>query len=204
MGTNKNRHKIPLVDFEQELVHLETSTDGYIFTLDLADIDFIEKRSYHLSGSRKDIAGYVTYTKKCDDSGRCKPHYIARDIMSCPEDKIVDYVDGDPLNLRRANLRVTNRQMDARNRRSQPNKPIGISEYKRADGTSSWMVALTHNDVCRSKSFTSRIAALWQYDCWQVELTGTFGRLHMPEMYKFYKQLVDSNYTNSELIGFRS
>jgi hypothetical protein len=82
---------------------------GQTAIIDECDADMVGSLRWHASYS-PDIKGY--YAR--DSKGRAPMH---RMIMDCPRTMMVDHINGDTLDNRRCNLRITNSRGNQNNRK---------------------------------------------------------------------------------------
>jgi len=85
--------------------------EGIKFIIDPEDYEKIKDKSFCLNNK-----GYARTSKS---------EYIHRIIMNCPEDKVVDHIDGNPLNNRRSNLRICTHQENIMNQKKHKRNTSG-------------------------------------------------------------------------------
>lgn len=84
----------------------------YKVRIDPQDQELVSKYKWHISST-----GYAVWRGVID--GKKKTIRMHRLITSCPQGKIVDHINHDPLDNRRANLRVCTQSDNMRNKRNQ-------------------------------------------------------------------------------------
>tara|TARA_Y100000592_G_C5298606_1_gene234368 strand:- start:146 stop:604 length:459 start_codon:yes stop_codon:yes gene_type:complete len=78
--------------------------------VDKEDVDLLQDSVWHL-----DKDNYVVRSKRNAPKGF---HYrLHRLILDAPPGKLVDHIDGNPLNNRRSNLRITDKKINSYNRK---------------------------------------------------------------------------------------
>lgn len=101
---------------------------GSYYSLDVrGSVVLVDKDDLHIA-----LRGSVVVAKDYTSSVSVRTSdgqrfILAREIMSCPADMEVDHKDGNPLDNRRANLRICARMRNAQNKRKYRN---GSSQYK--------------------------------------------------------------------------
>lgn len=93
---------------------------GHVTVVDVEDYDMLSKYSWWI-----DAYGYALTTQKI--YGRKKNIRMHRMILEPPADKVVDHIDGDPLNNQKSNLRIVSQKQNLRNSRTRHNN---LSGYK--------------------------------------------------------------------------
>ena len=91
--------------------------------------------------------------------------YLHRLIVGCPTDKVVDHLNGNPLDNRRANIRVTDKAGNGRNRTgAQQNSTTGLRgvTYLKTAPSRRWVVQLQQgrSQIFRFRCHTRNIAAI--------------------------------------------
>lgn len=125
---------------EERIIKLQL-TKGYLSAIDIEDADLADFRW----NSREEKCGlvYASRTQRGGD-GKLKPIKLHRVILSrilCREltsNEEVDHVDGDGLNNRRNNLRLSSHQQNMHNRRASKNSSSGIPGVERRKGQKKW------------------------------------------------------------------
>lgn len=117
----KNNKKIGIIEplkepqkflFENNVCKIEINSVKHGLQYALIDLEDYNRIKEYTWGLEK--KGYVlSSTKKVNG----KQTYLHRYIMNCPEDKIVDHINHDPLDNRKQNLRVCTTKDNVRNQR---------------------------------------------------------------------------------------
>lgn len=105
------------------------------------DADWPEVRAYcwHISSDHKGRTGYAV-----SSGSRGKPPLpLHRLLMNPAKGEVVDHINGDTLDNRRANLRVCTAAENLRNRRRSINNTSGYKGVTKQKGSTTWRVALT-------------------------------------------------------------
>jgi hypothetical protein len=123
--------------------------------------------------------------------------FYHRYILDCPEDKVVDHIDGNTLNNRKSNLRVASQQQNCWNKsklstRKCHSKYLGVTWVK---ATSRWQARIGNMYLGR---FQSEKEAGLAYDTYARKIYGEFARLNFPndnrEVYGIIQQKKTSKY----------
>lgn len=106
---------------------------------------------------------------------------LHRVLMNAGPHDLVDHINGDSLDNRRANLRLCTAAQNARNCRR---KTGGSSQYKGVHKAGNrWLAAITVNNTKRRLgSFRHELDAALTYDAAAHEAFGEFARLNMPNL----------------------
>jgi hypothetical protein len=112
--------------------------------------------------------------------GRTKLVNLHREIMCAPAGLLVDHINGDGLDNRRANLRLATHSQNAINRRRDKSKTssrfVGVS-FKKLDGR--WAARINYKGKTLSLGrFDSEIAAAKAYDAAAKKYHGEFACLN--------------------------
>ena len=118
------------------------------------DEDFAWLSQFSWSAHRKGYAVRYGY----DAAGKYHQFWMHREILRAPEDKIVDHINGDPSDNRRANLRLATDAENSRNRRNlgSPSGFLGVIKHG-----SKWRAYITRSGVQQSLGYhATREAAI--------------------------------------------
>ena len=97
---------------------------------------------------------------------------LSRFLMNCPADKEVDHINGDPLDNRKANLRIVTRAENMQNRRVFVNSKTGYKGVTREkDGRYRATIRMLYDDP---------VAAARMYDMWAAAAFGDYALLNFP------------------------
>lgn len=137
--------------------------------------------------------------------------YLHRIVMGSPKGAFVDHIDGDPLNCRRANLRLVTKEQNAQNRRAhrtegRTSKFRGVSWDKKAR---KWQATIYGGGTLyRLGWFTDDQLAAAVYDDASFVLHGEYGTRNFPartpqpiELRKPVKQPEDYGWRAAALRG---
>ena len=94
----------------------------------------------HLAGRKQHKKYFYAVTQQIESRGM-----LHRYIMDCPNDMVVDHMDGDTLNTRKYNLRVISHQQNCINRKINHNNTSGIKGVTWSKKDKKWM-AYIHID----------------------------------------------------------
>jgi hypothetical protein len=143
--------------------------------VDASDLALVEQFGWSLDSTSRYAVAYFDPL----DHARClRMHRL---IMQPRPDQVVDHINGDGLDNRRANLRICTQAENARNRR----KGTGTSRYKGvslAKGrTKPWRAQIRVGDQVRNLGyFADEGEAARAYDAAASQLFGDFARLNCP------------------------
>jgi len=143
--------------------------------------DYERLAGYKWFAARFERGFYALRTGK-DSKGRQRNVRMHRVILGEPKGKIIDHINHNGLDNRRANLRVVTRQQNTWNKRKQrgncSSQYKGVTLFKRVG---KWQARI----ICNGKSifigyFDDQIAAARAYDAKAAELYGDYAALNFP------------------------
>lgn len=133
LNSNINQNEYKLCD---DYIIAKTST-GVEFYVDQSD-EWIFKK-YHWFTNHN---GYLeAVERECH-----KKVLIHRLIVGCPNDMIVDHIDGNPLNNRKSNLRIVTRSQNCMNRELHSNNTSSITGVNFHKQSSKWNARIMVNN----------------------------------------------------------
>ncbi len=148
-------------------------TKGKFAIVDAADYEWLSQYKWHLVAPGKLYAGRK-------ENG--KTIYMHREIMQPPPGMMIDHINGNGLDDRRANMRACTNQQNMRNLRK---RCSGSSIYKGVyydKRRRTWYARICHNSKSiHLGTFPTEIEAARAYDRAARELFGEFARLNFPE-----------------------
>ena len=111
----KDRYKRKIGDNKIEICNnyakVYMKNDDY-FIVDVEDIDKIKQYTWHRNFRR---GNYITANKRIHLDGTKGTLQLARYIMDCPYDMIVDHINGNVSDNRKSNLRICTNQQNSCN-----------------------------------------------------------------------------------------
>lgn len=162
-------------------------TKGKFAKVDPADYPMLVKYKWFARYTPQTY--YASFCRKIN--GRQKTFHMHRIIMNPPDGFVVDHINGDGLDNRRANLRLATAAQNSRNCRAKIN---GISKYKGVSPEkrrNCWRAALTiDGKQIHIGQFKSEIEAAKAYDKAAKKYHGQFARLNFPPQKITFKQTI--------------
>lgn len=157
-------------------------TQNMVALIDDDDYDLVAKYTWHYHPDKQHKKGRAA-TWVCLGNKKKRRIYLHRLILNAPSDKWVDHSDGNPLNNRRANLRLCNPAENARNAKAKKSL-VARSPYKGVSWLAKnrrWAARITVNRkmIFLGTYLTDTEAAL-AYDQAAPLYHGAFARLNFP------------------------
>ena len=133
---------VPLrpIRIDGDVAHVDL-TRGKVSIIDAADVHLIEGKNWQA----KPCLNTFYANRSASINGEKVTTSIHRVLMSPPDGLMVDHIDGNGLNNRRSNLRITTASQNQSNRRHQNTEkslPKGVSFHKQ---TGKWSARITKN-----------------------------------------------------------
>jgi hypothetical protein len=142
----------------------------------LVDDEDFEKLSKH----KWEIAtrGYVRTRKQVNG---CRKHIlIHRMIMSATEGELVDHINGNIHDNRKANLRITNPKGNSRNRKTPSINKVGYKGVNKVDGYEKYKAYIQLNGKqVHLGYFDNPHDAARMYNFWAIDIFGEYARLNV-------------------------
>lgn len=151
-------------------------TQGYVALVDDEDYAKLIKYKWHIS-----FTNNSTPYAKTGIFGRPNSHYMHRLITGCGPNQLVDHVNGNGLDNRRCNLRVTDKSRNAINSKKRKGCSSRFKGVSRNDRDKVWMAYANLNGkrTYLSTHHTSLEAAK-AYDEWAKSHFPDYARLNFP------------------------
>ena len=152
------------VDGDVAVIQLQNGMESII---DLSDYDIANGKNWYASRTGGYVRTKVNY----------KILYLHKLIMAAPIGLVVDHIDGDTFNNRRANLRTASHAENMRNKRMGKRNSSGFKGVYFDPRDQNWRAEITH-DMQRHRlgRFDSPEAAYSAYCEANKRLHGDFGR----------------------------
>lgn len=151
-------------------------SNGMVALVDAEDYEELSKYAWGwLSAGGYAVRGGKTPT------GRRKTIFMHKEIMPAPRGWVTDHINSNPLDNRRANLRICRQRYNTANRTKRPgtvSKYKGVNRVIGKNGNVYWRTECAHVHV--SHSATEEEAAR-VYDRRAWELWGNFAKLNFPD-----------------------
>ena len=142
--------------------------------IDSEDYDKIKGYTWYAANVNK---GFRPRAQKITN-GKCKFFYIHRLVMDCPDNMIVDHINGDPMDNRKINLRICTYAENCKNRKKTKSKTAssyrGVTWHKR---DRLWHARITVNgSVIFIGCFDSEMNAAMARDKAELKYFGEFAK----------------------------
>jgi hypothetical protein len=113
-------------------------TRGFEAVIDAADAPLVGAFNWHLR-----VTGRLVYASRNDRSGgRNAKVQLHRFLLPPPDGMIIDHIDGDGLNNRRANLRLATNTTNAQNTRRRIDNTSGFKGVSWHPGERKWLAKI--------------------------------------------------------------
>lgn len=169
-GHSGSCHRGPLrprthMIFDEKEIIIIPMTRNYVVKIDAED-------EWKVPGNWHDSRGYASqYNPKTKKILR-----MHRVIMNCPDDMIVDHINGDRRDNRKCNLRIIHPSMNNWNNGIKSNNISGVSGVGLDQERNKWVASIRKQGVVKSKRFDSFEEAVEKRRQWEVELFGELRR----------------------------
>lgn len=143
----------------------------------LDDADYERAKDFHWYKTQNGyVAGSVV------EQGVRRRVYLHRWLLDAQPGQIVDHIDGNPLNNRRANLRLATRSQNQANRRrnaTSRSRYKGVTWHK---GRGRWMARIqVDGRRMHLGYFTTPLEAAYMYDAFAQSRFGEYARVNIPQ-----------------------
>lgn len=159
-----------LIEIEDNLARVYL-TLGQTSIIDLEDIDLVQEYNWS-TGS----IGKYFYALRNDKGHRI---YLHRFILRAPANTVVDHINGDTLDNRKANIRITDKRGNACNSVSRPNTSSRFKGVSLAKRNNKWEAYICINGKKKNLGvFKNELDAAMAYNKAALENFGEYARLN--------------------------
>lgn len=151
-------------------------TRGLVAVVDAADQALVEAHSWHATKGASNRTWYARSSGSGPHATR-KIIYMHRLVMAAPAGVLVDHINGDSLDNRRANLRFCNAVQNGANRAK---KRGAASNYKGVYFENGAWRARIGPGCSHLGVFVTEVEAARAYDAAALRAWGAFARLNFP------------------------
>lgn len=148
-------------------------TKGHECIIDISDFELVSRFKWRASNSGKDFYAKGKIDKKTDV-------YMHRYILGATKGQMVDHINGNTLDNRRSNIRLSNKILNARNMKKSSKK--GLSKYKGVSYSKSskrWVAYICiNNKKINLKPSATEIEAAQKYNDAALKFFGEHARLN--------------------------
>lgn len=167
--------------------------NGMKFIIDEEDLGLVSKYIWHANGSGDRYYVNGSPIVKSPGYRRVSLHRL---LTKAPEKVIVDHINGDTLDNRRANLRVCDFSQNIANSRKRQGDSTsrfkGVSLRDKSGLNKPWRLQVRRRGKLTSKYFATEIEAALAYDRQAMKLDGDFAALNFPrELHEYIERLAD-------------
>lgn len=156
-----------------------TLTRGHVALVDDADHARFGALAWHAIVTPD---GHVYAARTVHRNGRKRMVYLHREILDAAASAIVDHIDGNTLDCRRANLRATDATGNARNRKADRTSTSAFLGVSWDTCNKKWIAQIKHDGRNRFLGrFADEKAAAAAYNAAAREHYGAFARLNAVE-----------------------
>jgi hypothetical protein len=150
-----------------------TLTQGYEAVIDTADVPLLEGWNWQAGVDENTVYAM----RNARSNGRWRKIQMHRVLLNDPDGLVVDHIDGDGLNNRRANLRAVTTQQNAFNQRAAKGNTSGFKGVTWIKQGKKWQASIKLNGKSRHLGrFATAEEAHDAYVKASAELHGEFGR----------------------------
>lgn len=103
--------------------------------------------------------------------------YLHREVMHCPAGMVVDHINGDKLDNRKANLRITTKKRNCQNRGMSSKNTSGFKGVTLQKPSNKWLAQINIDGrIQHLGSFNNPVSAAARYDEAALKLHGDFAK----------------------------
>lgn len=155
---------IQLLDMRLMIMQKIKLTKGYFALVDDDDFDRLSKTNWCITSG-----GYAKRGTK--EHGKQTVHYMHRQIMNADKGYVVDHINGDKLDNRKSNLRLTNQSVNGHNRKHlNKNNTTGYKGISIDKKRNKYVAEIWINYAKKSARFNNLNDAINQRKAWESKL----------------------------------
>jgi hypothetical protein len=164
-----------------------TMGNGMVTQVDDADFERLNQWNWTAVRSRDNFYAGKWGQKVKGQKGNGPIVWLSQEIFGpVPQGMVIDYIDRNPLNNQRSNMRLAHKYQDSSNRGKQSGNTdrVFTSSYKGvsfAKKSSKWIMQIRVKGKRYTGQFDTEIGAAKEYDRLAKELCGEFAFLNFPE-----------------------
>lgn len=155
---------------------MEITIHGFCVLVDEEDAEKISHYKWQLNDSASNKIYFHVYTRNPD--GTKTKIYLHRYLLNAEKGTVIDHINGNTLDCRKSNLRITDKIGNARNRCMGKNNTSGYKGVSWADNAKKWRVRIMHDQKYKHIGyFETKELAYKAYCEASKKYHGEFGRV---------------------------
>lgn len=157
--------------------YYEVKLCGGVTKIDKEDLHLFEKYRWFIKQFKHGRGGTYVYERKVKG---CKQNFLHRIIMNTPKNMVTDHKNGDTLDNRKHNLRISTRSQNSMNTRKKRNSKHSFKGVWRSS-IGYWFCRIYVKNKHHYLSAKSEVEAAKKYDELARKYFGEFAKLNFPQ-----------------------